>query len=119
MKIRIEITDNFKKEAKPLLKKYASLKSDLTLLEKELYQKPDTGIPLGSNIYKIRLKISSKNKGKSGGARVITHVETEIVGTIDQLNDETVISLVTIYDKSETANISDKELSRLINQIKK
>lgn len=35
------------------------------------------GIPLGKNCYKIRLKISSKNSGKSGGARIITHVFLE------------------------------------------
>jgi len=30
------------------------------------------GTPLGNDVYKIRLAIASKNKGKSGGARVIS-----------------------------------------------
>jgi hypothetical protein len=44
---------------------------------------------LGNNFYKIRLAVSSKGKGKSGGARVITYVK---------LIRESVY-LSTIYDK--------------------
>jgi hypothetical protein len=32
------------------------------------------GTDLGRNVYKIRLAISGTNKGKSGGARVITYI---------------------------------------------
>lgn len=71
MKVTVRITINFKSEAKPLLKKYKSLTNDLLNLEKELVENPRLGTPLGKDAYKIRLKITSKNKGKSGGARVI------------------------------------------------
>jgi len=47
-------------------------------LEKDLTDNPRLGTPLGSDSYKIRLSIKSKGKGKSGGARVITHVHVEI-----------------------------------------
>ena len=50
------------------------------MLEKELIKDPRLGVPLGNDRYKIRLKITSKGKGKSGGARVITLVENEIIG---------------------------------------
>jgi hypothetical protein len=56
---------------------------------------------------KIRLKIKSKRKGKSGGARVITCVKV-----ISQ-----VVYLVSIYDKSEQTDISDKELDRIFKVI--
>ncbi len=68
MKVTVSITNNFKSEAKPLLKKYKSLTNDLLQLEKELTENTRLGTPLGQDAYKIRLKIFSKNKGKSGGA---------------------------------------------------
>ncbi|WP_349630846.1 hypothetical protein [Aquiflexum sp. TKW24L] len=35
---------------------------------------PEQGTNPGNNCYKIRIAISSKGKGKSGGARVITNI---------------------------------------------
>ena len=64
------------------------------------------GTPLGHDCFKIRMAISAKGKGKSGGARVITHV---------QVTKEDIF-LLSIYDKSEAENIADKELlARLKN----
>jgi mRNA-degrading endonuclease RelE of RelBE toxin-antitoxin system len=74
MSYKIELTDNFKKEAKKLIKKYASLHTEIAELGKELAENPTMGTPLGNDVYKIRLAIASKNKGKSGGARVISFV---------------------------------------------
>jgi mRNA-degrading endonuclease RelE of RelBE toxin-antitoxin system len=64
--VTVRITKSFRTAAKPLLKKYPSLSADLLKLEKELLQNPKQGIALGHNAYKLRLKISSKGKGKSG-----------------------------------------------------
>jgi mRNA-degrading endonuclease RelE of RelBE toxin-antitoxin system len=114
MSVSVRVTNNFKTALKPLLKKYPSLKNDLLRLEKELLNNPRHGTPLGHGAYKIRLKISSKGKGKSGGARVISLLETTIVGQIDKVGDEIVVNLITIYDKADTASISDKELKELI-----
>ncbi len=119
MKVTIRITTNFLKSAKPLLKKYISLKKDLLMLEKELIQNPHIGISLGNNAYKIRLKISSKQKGKSGGARVITLVESNLLIKTEKVSEnETYVYLLSIFDKSETENISEKELKDLIKSIK-
>ena len=74
MKIEFVYTENFKKNIKPLAKKYRSLRSDLQKLEEELEENPHLGIKITENTYKIRLAIKSKGKGKSGGARVITHL---------------------------------------------
>ncbi len=107
MNYKVETTDNFKKEAKVLSKKYRSLKNDLEELGNTLAQEPRTGKSLGNDIYKIRLQIKSKNKGKSGGARVLTQVK---------IVKETVY-LFSIYDKSDKADISDKIIQQLIKEI--
>ena len=115
MKVTVRITNNFKAEVKPLLKKYKSLTTDLLKLERELLVNPRLGTSLGKDAYKIRLKISSKNKGKSGGARVISLVDSTLIGITQQTSPEEItVHLLSIYDKSNVANITDKELKDLI-----
>ena len=115
MKVTVRITNNFKTELKPLLKKYHSLSKDLLRLETELMENPKLGSPLGKDAFKIRLKITSKGKGKSGGARVITLVESAVIGITEQTSpQEVTVNLLAIYDKSDMANISDKELKDLL-----
>ncbi len=104
MSYKIQITDNFKKEAKKLIKKYASLRAEIENLGKELAKNPTLGTPLGNDVYKIRLAIASKNKGKSGGARVISFVK---------IIDETVF-LLSIYNKGKVESLSDTEIKELI-----
>ncbi len=106
MSFEIIASNNFKKEAKRLAKKYRSLKTELEVLGQELSKEPTLGTPLGNDIYKIRLAIASKGKGKSGGARVITYV---------QLNEETVL-LLSIYNKGEKESITDKEILKLLEE---
>jgi hypothetical protein len=107
MNYKVETIFVFDKQAKRLSKKYPSLKNDLSDLIDSLTTDPEQGKPLGNNFYKIRLAISSKNKGKSGGARIITYVKIT----------ETTIYLTSIYDKGEKANITDKELAIIFNFI--
>ncbi len=104
MSYRIELSSNFKKEAKRLTKKYPSLKTELAVLFTELEENPTIGTPLGNDIYKIRLAIASKNKGKSGGARVLSFVKVT----------PTTVLLFSIYSKGEIDNLSDKEIKELI-----
>jgi mRNA-degrading endonuclease RelE of RelBE toxin-antitoxin system len=119
VKVTVNITKSFKAAAKPLLKKYKSLSKDLLNLEKDLSKTPRLGTPLGKDTYKIRLKITSKGKGKSGGARVISLIETTLVGFAEIVSDEEIIvNLLTIYDKSDVETISDKELKELIQHFK-
>jgi mRNA-degrading endonuclease RelE of RelBE toxin-antitoxin system len=75
MRYNVELSPNFVKEAKRLSKKYPSTKIELAKLFNELEDNPTKGTPLGNDIYKIRLAIASKNKGKSGGARVLSFVK--------------------------------------------
>jgi mRNA-degrading endonuclease RelE of RelBE toxin-antitoxin system len=104
MNYKVELTGNFKKEAKKLIKKYASLRTEIAELGKELAENPTTGTHLGNDVYKIRLAIASKNKGKSGGGRVVSFVK---------IIDETVY-LLSIYNKGEKDTISDKEIEVLL-----
>lgn len=104
MSYKIVLTDNFKKEAKKLTKKYASLKVELASLFKELEENPTMGTPLGNDIYKIRLAIASKNKGKSGGARVMSFVKVT----------HTAVLLFSIYNKGDKDTISNKEVEELL-----
>jgi mRNA-degrading endonuclease RelE of RelBE toxin-antitoxin system len=104
MNYKVELTDHFKKEAKRLLKKYRSLKTELADLFDLLAQNPTLGTPLSQEVYKIRLAISSKGKGKSGGARVITYVKTS----------NNIVLILTIYNKGETDSITDSEIKALI-----
>lgn len=99
-------TEAFTKHLKQLSKKYPSLKNEYTDLLDSLQQNLSLGTALGKDCYKIRMKISSKNTGKSGGARVITYVKIELSR----------ITLLDIYDKSEKANITDKELLALLKK---
>lgn len=101
-------TRKFSKEIKRLIKKYPSLKKEFANLVAHLSENPTTGTSLGENCYKIRLAISSKNKGKSGGARIITYLI---------LNDKSVF-LLTIYDKAEKLTVTEKELKAIIKEIK-
>jgi mRNA-degrading endonuclease RelE of RelBE toxin-antitoxin system len=107
MNYNIEVTSYFKKQAKRLLKKYPSLKSEILQLISLLEANPQQGTSIGNDCFKIRLAISSKGKGKSGGGRIITHI---------QVNKNKVF-LVSIYDKSEQDSLDDKELSELLKMI--
>ncbi|MCU0338651.1 MAG: type II toxin-antitoxin system RelE/ParE family toxin [Spirosomaceae bacterium] len=98
---------SFRKALKPLAKKYRSLMNDLNQLADQIRNNPKIGTPIGHDCFKIRLAISSKNQGKSGGARVITCVKI--------VNEQVV--LLTIYDKSERDNITDKELLALLKEL--
>ncbi len=106
MSFNILRTQAFSRHIKILSKKYPSLKKDYALLLEQLDANPLLGVPLGRNCYKIRMKIASKNAGKSGGARVITYVK---------IADER-ITLLNIYDKADKDSISEKELSALLKK---
>ena len=108
MSYEIIAIPNFKREIKKLAKKYPSLKNDFALLLESLQVEPAQGIPLGNNCYKIRMAITSKGKGKSGGSRVITYLKIS----------HSTIYLLSIYDKSDQETISDNELKDLLKEIK-
>ena len=104
MSYSVKSIPRFEKNLKKLAKKYPSLKAEYAILVKTLKENPQQGTLIGHNCYKIRLSIASKGKGKSGGARVITNFV---------VTDKTVY-LLSIYDKSDKDNLTDKELFELL-----
>jgi mRNA-degrading endonuclease RelE of RelBE toxin-antitoxin system len=107
MSFEIITTPEFDKELKRLNKKYVSIKTDYLNFLLDLQEDPLQGEPLGKDCYKVRMAIESKNKGKSGGARVICCVKI-----IDE-----VIYLLSIYDKSEQSTMKDKDISKRLKSI--
>jgi mRNA-degrading endonuclease RelE of RelBE toxin-antitoxin system len=118
MSCSIIVIDSFRRDAKRLLKKYISLKTELEILQQQLLENPRFGTLIHENVYKIRLAVKSKGKGKSGGMRVITHViDVEIQIEENTTEQSTSIYLVAIYDKSEMENIPESDLKALIAEI--
>ena len=107
MKNEIKPTKFFKRQCKKLEKKYRSLPNEIDELEKILLKQPKTGTLLGNNAYKIRLASKDKNKGKSGGFRVITYLITKVENIYE-------INLMAIYDKGDTETIRTDEINKLI-----
>ncbi len=107
MSYNIIAIPKFKKQIKKLTQKYPSLKADFSVLLDSLEKDPKQGTALSKNCYKIRLAISSKGKGKSGGARIITHV----------LISEETIYLLSIYDKTDKETLTDNEIKELLDSL--
>jgi len=103
--MQIFYSDEFKKSAKKLAKRYKNFKGDLQKFIGTLEKNPRQGTELSSNVYKVRIKNSNNNKGKSAGYRIITYIIT---------NNE--ILLVNIFSKSDIPNISEKEIDLIIKQ---
>ncbi len=105
MAIEVIPTGDFIKSLKRLSKKHHSILADIAKLSAELKANPTMGTDLGQDLYKIRLAISGTNKGKSGGARVITCVV--LVSEI--------VFLADIYLKNENDTV---DVSRVIHRLK-
>jgi mRNA-degrading endonuclease RelE of RelBE toxin-antitoxin system len=105
--MKISYTEIFKRHVRKLNKRYRSLKDDLELLTNELKE----GIVLGDRItglddivYKVRVKNSDNQKGKSGGYRIIYYLKAA---------DE--VKMVAMYVKSDQENISIESLRRILS----
>ncbi len=105
MAIIVIPTSDFVKELKRIAKKQKGILADITKLSEQLKENPLMGTDLGHNFYKIRLAISGSNKGKSGGARIITYV----------ILDKDTVVLTEIYLKSEHEST---DISIIIERLK-
>ena len=105
MKITVLYTQTFSRKFKKYAKKFQSLSADLKFFIDRLENtKP---IDLGGNVYKYRLSVKSKNKGKSGGFRIITF---ELIVSENEKN----ITLLSIYDKSEQAALPKNQVTEIL-----
>lgn len=103
---RVIYSSHFVRKAKDLNKKHSSFKADLEALEQGLLVNPKQGDNLGAGLYKVRLAVKSKGKGKSGGYRVITYL-------VSEANDDIIINMLTLYDKSEESSIDKQRLLKI------
>lgn len=76
---------------------------DLRELQNLILTNPSLGIPLGSNVYKIRFSPESLNRGKDTSNRVI------YIGVVK----DSQIYLVIAFSKSDESNITKEELERI------
>jgi len=94
----------YKKSFKKLAKTYKNIDSDIDNFLDSITVKEDLGIELKSNIFKVRIANSDKNKGKSAGYRLISYLA--II--------ENELHLLYIYDKSKLTNLTEKEIDEII-----
>lgn len=98
MSFEIAVTPEFEIQAKALNKRHRSFKNDLKAFVISLKENPFQGVELSPGIRKIRMAISSKGRGKSGGARIITY-------TIVAAETEGRIYLLNVFDKSDFSTV--------------
>jgi len=104
MKLIVIEQNLYKKAVKKLSKKYSNIFDDVDEFLNSIKTKEDLGIELKSNVYKVRIKNSNKNRGKSGGYRLISYLKI--------VDNE--LHLLYIYDKSQIVNLTEKEIDNLI-----
>ena len=104
--IKIRVTREFQRKVRSLTKKYRRIQSDLQPVLDKLSKGDILGDRIqGTNaiVYKLRIKNSDIQKGKSGGYRLIYWF---------QLSDS--IVLLDIYSKSAQDNIAVSTIQRII-----
>jgi mRNA-degrading endonuclease RelE of RelBE toxin-antitoxin system len=110
MSFEIAITPEFESQAKSLRKRHRSFKDDLKELVLSLKENPFQGVELSPGIRKIRMAITSKGRGKSGGARVITYtvVTAEMQGRVYLMN---------VYDKSDFSSVELSIVKEIVRNL--
>lgn len=96
----------FVKDVKKLKKRYKNILEDIQEFKASLEENPMLGESLGHSIYKVRVKNSNKNQGKSGGYRVITCF----------IGENNTVYLVKMYDKSEIESIKTDVLIAIVDE---
>lgn len=107
--IDIQFTLEFKRNLRTLAKKYRHIRDDIapiiiTLQAGELLGDRIPGV--GYVIFKVRVPNQDRAKGKSGGYRIIYYMKTAVD-----------IILVTIYSKTEQADISTAQIRSIVDEL--
>lgn len=111
MNFKIEATKYFRKNLKILSKRHRSMKDDFEEFAKSLQVNPFQGDELSPGIRKIRMAITSKGRGKSGGARVITY-------TVLITENEGNVFLIDIYDKADFSTVDVALIKKTIDELR-
>ena len=105
--MRVKTSEDFRIAYKRLKKRHKSLQQDFEQLLSSLLQNPIQGVELDGGVRKVRMAITSKGRGKSGGARVIIRMRV--------VADE--LQLLYIYDKADYENVSEDFLRDVIKRM--
>ncbi|MDE7474949.1 MAG: addiction module toxin RelE [Duncaniella sp.] len=103
-------TPDFERAFKVLAKRHRSLKRDMLDFIKSLQENPFQGDELTPGIRKIRMAITSKGRGKSGGARVITY-------TLLTAEKEGRVYLMDIYDKADYSTVDLRIIQQTVKDL--
>ncbi len=106
----VQFTPEFKRNLRTLAKKYRHIRDDVEPIIAQLQDglMPGEQIPgIGYTVFKVRVSNRDSARGKSGGYRIIYYVKTvaEII-------------LVTIYSKTEQADVSAAQIRRIVGGFK-
>jgi mRNA-degrading endonuclease RelE of RelBE toxin-antitoxin system len=104
--IEVEASLTFNRNLRILAKKYRNIRSDIqpVVNQLKLGERPGEEIPgIGFEVFKVRVRNSNVQKGKSGGYRLIYYIKTEKS-----------IILLTIYTKSEQTDVAADSLRSII-----
>lgn len=110
MSFEISTTPEFENQAKSLQKRHRSFKNDLKDFVISLKENPFQGVELSPGIRKIRMAITSKSRGKSGGARVITY-------TVVTAETDGRVYLMNVYDKSDFSTVELSVLKEIVRDL--
>jgi mRNA-degrading endonuclease RelE of RelBE toxin-antitoxin system len=106
--IQVKASPTFNRNLRTLAKKYRSIRNDIQPVIEQLEQGelPGDQIPgVGYAVFKLRVRNSDTQKGKSGGYRLIYYVKTA-----------TGIILLTVYAKSEQVDIAADSIQSIITE---
>lgn len=103
-KYRVVEQGLYKKALKKLSKTYKSINLDIQKILNSIESKEDLGVELQSNVFKVRVANSDKNRGKSAGYRLISYLAV--------IDNE--LHLLYVYDKSKLVNLTEKEVDELV-----
>jgi mRNA-degrading endonuclease RelE of RelBE toxin-antitoxin system len=104
--IEIRLTPDFKRQVRKLEKKYRHIKSDLQPILTQMQMGETIGdrlVGIDAEVFKVRVRNSDANRGKSSGYRVIYWLKLP----------ECVV-LLDIYSKSEQNNIEVNAIKNII-----
>lgn len=110
MSFNILTTKRFERAAKILAKRHRSFVDDLKEFINSLEENPLQGDEIAPGIRKIRLTITSKGRGKSGGARVITFY----ILTTENDGD---VYLIDLYDKADFSTVNVSVIKNVIAEL--
>ncbi|WP_425213885.1 type II toxin-antitoxin system RelE/ParE family toxin [Tumidithrix helvetica] len=106
--IQIEASPTFKRNLRNLAKKYRNIRKDIQPIIAQLEQGEVLGDQIsgvGYAVFKLRVRNSDNQKGKSGGYRLIYYIKTA-----------TGIILLTVYSKSEQVDIAAEDIQSIITE---